>query len=180
MALDAASLAGLLADEHRRRAFAAVELGASTMADVAERAGLTQPQAAKALGRLAELGLIVTDGRGLAVDAAAVRAAARTALQRPPSVEHANAPVEQQKVLNAFVQDGRLMSIPTSAAKRSIVLDWLAQEFEPGTQYTEAMVNLILGRRHADTAALRRYLVDDEFLSRESGIYWRSGGTVEA
>jgi hypothetical protein len=25
---------------------------------------------------------------------------------------------------------------------------------------------------------LRRYLVDDGFLSREAGIYWRSGGTV--
>ena len=179
MALDAASLAGLLADEHRRRAFAAVELDARTMVAVAERAGLTQPQAAKALGRLVELGLIVSDQDGLVVDVAAMQAAARTALQRPPSVEHAHAPVEQQKVLNAFVQDGRLTSIPTSASKRSVVLDWLAQQFEPGTRYSEAMVNLVLGRSHPDTAALRRYLVDDGFLARESGIYWRSGGTVE-
>jgi hypothetical protein len=180
MALDAASLAGLLADDHRRRCFAAVELGATTLADAAERTGLTQPQAAKALGRLAEIGLVVGGGDGLRVDAAAVQAAARAALQRSPSSEHAGAPAEQQKVLNAFVQDGRLLSIPTTASKRAVILDWLAQEFEPGQQYSEAMVNLILGRRHADTAALRRYLVDDEFLTRESGIYWRSGGTVEA
>ena len=71
MALDAASLAGLLADEHRRRAFAAVELDARTMVAVAERAGLTQPQAAKALGRLVELGLIVSGQDGLVETVAA-------------------------------------------------------------------------------------------------------------
>jgi hypothetical protein len=30
-----------------------------------------------------------------------------------------------------------------------------------------------------DYVALRRYLVDEGFLAREGGIYWRSGGTVE-
>jgi hypothetical protein len=37
---------------------------------------------------------------------------------------------------------------------------------------------LFLGALHADYAALRRYLVDEEFLSRSGGLYWRSGGTV--
>jgi hypothetical protein len=27
---------------------------------------------------------------------------------------------------------------------------------------------------HADTAALRRYLVDEGFMAREAGIYWRT------
>jgi hypothetical protein len=26
---------------------------------------------------------------------------------------------------------------------------------------------------------LRRYLVDEGFMSRQAGIYWRSGGTVD-
>jgi len=30
-----------------------------------------------------------------------------------------------------------------------------------------------------DHAALRRYLVDEGFLSRQAGVYWRSGGTVD-
>jgi hypothetical protein len=29
---------------------------------------------------------------------------------------------------------------------------------------------------HPDTAALRRYLVDDGFMEREAGEYWRAGG----
>ena len=36
----------------------------------------------------------------------------------------------------------------------------------------------MLGQRHADTAALRRYLVDEDFLSRAAGEYWRSGGST--
>jgi hypothetical protein len=59
------------------------------------------------------------------------------------------------------------------------VLDWLAQRFEPGRRYSEAMVNLSLGQVHPDTAALRRYLVDDGFLSRDHGEYWRTGGRVD-
>jgi hypothetical protein len=59
------------------------------------------------------------------------------------------------------------------------VLDWLAQRFEPGRRYSEETVNLVISRVHPDTAALRRYLVDDGLLSREGGVYWRSGGTFE-
>ena len=80
--------------------------------------------------------------------------------------------------LDVFVVDGRLTSIPSAHTKRLVILDWLAQLFEPGRRYTEAMVNLTLGQRHADTAALRRYLVDEGFLSREAGEYWRSGGST--
>lgn len=81
-------------------------------------------------------------------------------------------------LLSRFVKDGRLVTIPVAHAKRLVVLDWLAQEFEPGRHYSEAEVNAILVRRHPDTAALRRYLVDDDFLDRANGEYWRSGGTV--
>ena len=37
---------------------------------------------------------------------------------------------------------------------------------------------MFLGMLHPDYAALRRYLVDEEFLSRSHGEYWRTGGTV--
>jgi hypothetical protein len=32
---------------------------------------------------------------------------------------------------------------------------------------------------HPDTAALRRYLVDEGILDREHGEYWRAGGTFD-
>jgi hypothetical protein len=80
--------------------------------------------------------------------------------------------------LRPFVRDGKLVQIPRNRSKRLLLLDYLAQLFNPGQHYTEVEVNKALGAVHSDFAALRRYLVDDGFLDRESGQYWRSGGTV--
>jgi hypothetical protein len=179
VALDAGRLVGLLADDDRRRVFAAVELGGTTLDAAATLAGLPVPRAAKALSALAGAGLVVEgDGGGLYVVGTAFRVAARDALSRPSSGEHAERPDEVRRVFDAFVRDGRLTQIPTSRQKRLVILDWLAQDFEPGSRYSEPMVNLILGKRHADTAALRRYLVDEGLLDRAGGEYWRTGGTV--
>jgi hypothetical protein len=176
--LDAATIVGLLADEDRRKVFAAMELGASTIDGIAELSGLPAPRVAKATGRLAQAGLVVESGGSLWIVGAAFQRAARDALSRAPSTEHDDVPEAERKVMAAFVSEGRLSSIPSSRAKRLVVLDWLAQDFEPGRRYSEKMVNLILGRRHPDTAALRRYLVDEEFLSRDGGEYWRIGGST--
>jgi hypothetical protein len=78
------------------------------------------------------------------------------------------------------VRGGRLVRVPAVRSKRLVVLDWLAQRFEPGRRYSEAMVNLVLGQVHTDTAALRRYLVDEGFMARDHGEYWRIGGSVDA
>ncbi len=116
----------------------------------------------------------------LALLAEAFALAARAAAPIEHADEVGDVDPDAAKVLRAFVRDGRLSSIPTSRTKRLVVLDMLAQEFEPGERYSEAMVNLMLGKWHADTAALRRYLVDEGFLDRDAGQYWRMGGTVDA
>lgn len=175
---DAGTLAGALADPQRRTIFAAVQLGADTFDRVAERTGLAHPAVAKGLGRLVEMGVVVADGGVLAVPVDVFGDAARAARAKPPTDEHADLPDDARKVMNAFVADGRLLSIPTSHTKRLVVLDWLSQGFEPGRRYSEPMVNLLLGQRHADTAALRRHLVDEGFLDRDAGEYWRSGGST--
>lgn len=89
-------------------------------------------------------------------------------------------PAERDRALRPFVgADGRLVSIPVKQAKKLVVLDWLAQAFEPGRHYSEREVNELLVRRHPDTAALRRALVDHGFLDRSSGDYWRCGGSID-
>jgi hypothetical protein len=42
-----------------------------------------------------------------------------------------------------------------------------------GKRYPEAEVNALLQNHHPDCATLRRYLVDDGYLQRNRGIYWR-------
>jgi hypothetical protein len=86
---------------------------------------------------------------------------------------------DRDAVLRAFLApDGSLTAIPTKIRKRLVVLDHLAQHFEPGRRYDETDVNNTLRRYHPDVAALRRYLVEEGFLDRADGRYWRSGGTV--
>jgi len=179
LTLDAGTIVGLLADNDRRRCFAALELGASTPDAVADTTGLSVPRVTKALGRLISGGLVAAAGEdGLVVIAEAFQAAAREALTRPDTGEHDDQPDDSRKVLKVFVTDGRITQIPTARGKRQVLLDWLAQEFEPGRRYSEQMVNLMLGQHHADTASLRRYMIDEGILEREAGQYWRSGGTV--
>jgi hypothetical protein len=86
---------------------------------------------------------------------------------------------DEEAVLRAFFRDGRLTEIPAKESKRRIVLERIALEFEPGIRYDERTVNAIVGRFFNDYAALRRYLVDEGFLDRDRGEYWRSGGRVE-
>ena len=87
---------------------------------------------------------------------------------------------DRDAVLRAFLApDGSLTDIPTRLRKRLVVLDHLAQEFEPGEKYDETAVNTRLREFHPDVAALRRYLVDEGFLDRADGLYWRSGGSVD-
>jgi hypothetical protein len=176
--LDAGRLAGLLADDDRRRVFAAVVLGAADPAAVASASGLDAARVAKALGRLVAAGLVVQPADGGLLVAAEVFASAARA-EREASASAAGPPLDEYAaVLARFVRDGRLISIPASRGKRLVVLNHLAQEFEPGRRYSESMVNLVLGRWHADTASLRRYLVDEGLLDRAAGEYWRSGGPV--
>jgi hypothetical protein len=176
---DANVIVGALADTDRRRLLAAIEFGASTLQDAVKTTGLSDHRAAKALARLVDCGLVVSDrDGGLRVDGTAFSDAARVALARPPSDEHAGEPPERRKVLEAFVRDGRITSMPTAPAKREILFDWLAGTFEVGRRYSEAEVNAALDGHAEDHVSLRRALVDAGLLDRDDGAYWRCGGTV--
>jgi hypothetical protein len=159
--------------------FAALVLGDRTVDQIRESTGMTRREILRAVTRLVDGELVVAgrDGMYFVVEeafTAAVREAAPAAED-----EHADAPVETARVLRSFVRGGRLTSIPMQHSKRLVVLDLVAQEFEPGRHYTERQVNSILSRWHDDTATLRRYLVDHGFMERDHGEYWRAGGSVD-
>jgi hypothetical protein len=84
-------------------------------------------------------------------------------------------PKYAQRVLDTFMPDGRLVGIPAKNRKRRVVLSWLAELFRPAERYPERQVNEILKRYHPDYATLRRYLVDEELMQRQDGVYWRAG-----
>jgi hypothetical protein len=82
-------------------------------------------------------------------------------------------------VLRAFVRDGRLISMPAMRSKRQVVLEHIAACFEPGVKYPERAVDAILRAWFEDYVSLRRYLIDEDLMAREDGVYWRSGGPVD-
>jgi hypothetical protein len=179
--LDAARLAGLLAEPDRRLVVAALILRAGELDDVVGATGLDPRTAATALERLVQAGLVErgVDGSYVVLGEAFKRAARATADDEPSPEEHAAAPPSHQALLARSIVDGRLVHLPAKRAKRRIVLDRLAQELEPGVRYRERAVNAILRPFDADVATLRRYLVDEGFLDRAGGEYWRAGGSVE-
>jgi hypothetical protein len=109
----------------------------------------------------------------------AFKRAAREAAPDPDPTEFPDEPQSERRVLDAAFVGGRLVRVPTKRSRRLVILEHLAQRFEPGRRYTERQVNANLARVHDDTAALRRYLVDEGFMDRADGEYWRSGGRVD-
>jgi hypothetical protein len=177
--VDAATIAGLLADPTRLKVVAALALGAGTIEDVAAATGLPLKDVVHAARRLARAGLVHRDGHALLLHADRFGAAARAAAEAAPSPEPLSDDPAEDAVLSAFVRDGRLVSIPAQHSKRLVVLHHLVRVFEPGVRYPEREVNALLAVWHPDVAALRRYLVDEGLLTREAGVYWRIGGPVD-
>lgn len=173
-------LVALLADERRRQVAAALVLGASTLDEVKAATGLSSRAAGTALNRLVDGELVVRgdDGTYVLLGEAFRLATMRAAPPPPEPGVDGDVAEDEAKVLRSCFREGRLVRIPVKRAQRLIVLDRLAQEFEPGTRYSERQVNAALRRFHDDVAALRRYLVDDGLLDRAKGEYWRSGGSV--
>ncbi|HEY3288543.1 MAG TPA: metalloregulator ArsR/SmtB family transcription factor [Anaerolineae bacterium] len=77
-----------------------------------------------------------------------------------------------RKVMQVYMEEGRLKQIPTQLKKLEVVIRWLAKSFEPGKTYTEKQVNKIIKPIHEDYATLRRELVDMHYLDRKDGVYW--------
>jgi ArsR family transcriptional regulator len=79
----------------------------------------------------------------------------------------------RDKVLRTFFRQGRLTGIPAQLKKRQIVIERLAEEFEPDRDYAEREVNQVLVEFHDDVATLRRGLIEHKLMERDHGIYRR-------
>jgi hypothetical protein len=79
----------------------------------------------------------------------------------------------EQKIRQTFIEGNTIKRIPARHQKRLVILRWLASQFDKGVRYPEAEMNMRLKQYHDDHAALRRYLVEDGFMERKNGFYWR-------
>lgn len=79
----------------------------------------------------------------------------------------------RQKILDSFIADGKLKSIPVQRKKKRVILEELVKRFETGREYPEKEVNLIIADFHDDFCTLRRELIMERLMERESGVYRR-------
>jgi hypothetical protein len=169
----------LVVDEDRLAVLGLAAVGPLDVAEVAHVLGFPVGEVRRAVGKLVEAGLLDAE---LNLDRAVLRELALALPgQEPVAPEMLTGPwtPDEREVLGRYFEGSRLRKIPAPGTKRRVVLERLAQEFQPGIRYREKDVNSILVTYHPDFAALRRYLVDEGLLTRADGAYWRSGGRVE-
>lgn len=167
---------GIAVDPVRLAVLGHAAVGTIEIKSLAKSLGLPERKVQEVVGKLVAAGLLTDQ---LELDRDALRALAMSLPQEAPIDQELIAQgwtEEEAQTLGKFFTEKRLKQIPTQQSKRRIVLERLAQEFEPGRRYQEKEVNFTLQLFYADYAALRRYLVDEEFLSRADGVYWRTGG----
>ncbi len=178
--MDPLDLLRLLLDPDRLAVVGDVVAAPRTSAELVARHDRTPEEVLRTLAPLVQAGLVQRRDGAYHLDAAAWRDQAR-ALPRttPPSPRVAFGMTEEEgEVLGRYFTGDRLRELPAQRSKRLVVLERLALEFEPGVRYDEQEVNALLRRFHPDHATLRRQLVDEGYLDRSAGEYWRSGGRV--
>lgn len=171
----------LLAEPARLKVFAALVLGARTPGEVATATGLAVRDVVAGLRRLADGGLVDLSGEGAVPRERVFGELARQRAEPRPQEDHGYADAKVETVLRTFVRDGRLLGMPAQRGRRRVVLEHLVQAFEPGVDYPEREVDAVLRTWSdgIDHVTLRRYLIDEDLMRREDGVYRRSGGWTD-
>ncbi len=178
--MDALEFLKTVLDARRLAVLGLVATRPSTVEELATATGQREREVLATLGPLVQAGAVARTGDTYALVPETLRALAQDLPQAPAPARQVmfGMTTDEQAILARFFRGERLTEIPTQRSKRLVVLERLALEFEPGARYAEAEVNAALQCFHPDYAALRRYLVDEGFLDRAGGEYWRSGGRV--
>ena len=76
-------------------------------------------------------------------------------------------------MIDAFFEYGKLKAIPAQRKKERIVLEVIADQFEYDRIYTEREVNIIIADFHDDFCTIRRDMISEGLLDRNTKGYWR-------
>jgi predicted transcriptional regulator len=174
-----------LADQNRLIMVGLLAQRPYTVEELAEAVGLSVSTTSHHLGKLARAGLVAprVDGHYYfySLQTEVLKGMAQRLLQDetlPGLSGDLSLAAFDRKVLANFTDaQGKIRSFPAQEKKYLVLLRYVVQAFEPGERYSEKQVNEILVRYHADTAMLRRSLIEYRLMAREAGgrAYWRIG-----
>jgi hypothetical protein len=170
--LNGTDLLRVLLDDERLRVLGLLSLAPRSVTELAEATGMRTGDVRHHLRSLRRVGLVVNESTDqnsrYSFDPDGIQALKREFFSEPAEILS-----DDEKTLQVFVKDGKLISLPVKAAKLQLVLAWLVELFEPDRRYPEAEVNVVINQVHDDHAALRRLLVDHGLMTRAGGVYWR-------
>lgn len=172
----------VLADENRLKLLGILANGEHSVEELSAFLHLRAPTISHHLAKLKELDLVTMRSDGnthyYRLNTEALHQTNKLLLtpERMASlVDDIEGDAWERKVLKDFFEGTQLKEIPASRKKRTVILKWLARQFEYDTRYTELQVNEILKRYHPDSASLRRELISEKegLMQREGNFYWR-------
>lgn len=183
--MEPAGLIKLFLDRDRLAVAGALAARDMTTDGLVDATGRDRKTVLAAIGELRAAGLVTSHDLGYRLDDDALRSLAQDAAEIEVPMDPAigfGMTDDERRVLERYFSGRVLIEIPSHRAKRLIVLQRVALEFDVGRRYVESEVNEILGAFNPDWSTLRRYLVDEGFLDREplggGNEYWRAGGRV--
>ena len=171
----------VLADATRLRIFGLLASREFSVQELATTLELKEPTVSHHLARLKKLGLVTMRPEGNVHHYVLQLDSLREMVRHILSPEQLTLTVCEdldldrysRKVLDTFLEEGKLKEIPAQRRKRDVVLRWLLHHFDKERRYSEREINETLKRFHWDTATLRREFIMTRMMQREEGFYWR-------
>lgn len=174
-----------LADANRLKIVGLLAQQPYTVEQLSAMLGLGASTVSHHLSSLSHAGLVSAKSEQYynvySLNLGAIQAMAQRLLNRddlPGLAAEVDRDAYDRKVLKAFTRpDGTIKAFPAQEKKFQVLLRYVLDAFEPGQRYTEKQVNNRLAKYSADTAALRRGLIEYKLMAREAAaggsIYWR-------
>lgn len=177
---EAVRLFKCLSDKSRLQILKSLSIEDMYVERLAERLGITPPTVSFHLKKLADAGAVTSYKSQYYMMYSLKKEIFETSILEILQTESDEADIQaqrdaeyRQKVIDAFFEYGRLKAIPAQRKKEHIILEVIAQSFEFDRIYSERETNIIIADFHDDFCTLRRDMVGEKLLNRDSRGYWR-------
>ena len=178
---EAIQLFKCLSDKSRLQILKSLAIEDMYVERLAERLGISAPTVSFHLKKLADAGAVTSYKNQYYMMYSLNRKVFEVSILKILEEESDEAEIQakrdaeyRKKVINAFFEYGKLKAIPSQRKKERIVLEVIADAFEYDRIYSEREVNIIIADFHDDFCTIRRDMVAENLLDRDSGGYWRT------
>ena len=177
---EAISLFKCLADKSRLQILKSLAMEDMYVERLAERLGISAPTVSFHLKKLADAGAVTSYKSQYYMMYSLNKDIFETSMLEIIREKSDEAEIQAQrdaeyrkKVIDAFFEYGKLKSIPSQRKKERIVLEVIADAFEYDRIYTEREVNIIIADFFDDFCTIRRDMISESLLDRDTRGYWR-------